>query len=286
MSVESASAALRWMVGIVAAVEVVDRAPKHADRLQHSWDQLIELAKQSGLPLPENLGSPEDLQKRLGGLATSAAKVAWEMVSGLVLVLFLVLLMLLEAPAWRRNARRAWGRSGSLAAMVTGIAEKVRQYLFVRTVLGAASAGSAAVWLLLLDVDLVLVWVVLTFLLNYIPNIGSIIAVIPPSLMAFVQHGPIRGAIVLGGLAVIEQIIGNYIDPRMQGRRLQISPVVVLMALVFWTWMWGPVGALLAVPMTVTLLAAAAHVDALKALVTFLTGEESETVVREPSDGR
>ena len=104
-----------------------------------------------------------------------------------------------------------------------------------------------------------MVWALLTFALNYIPNLGSIVAVMPPSLMALVQHGPIRGLITLGGLAVIEQVIGNYVDPRMQGRRLQVSPVVVLVALVFWTWMWGVPVALLAVPMTVTLLAAAAH---------------------------
>ena len=91
--------------------------------------------------------------------------------------------------------------------------------------------------------------------------------------MALVQHGPLYGVLTLGGLAVFEQIIGNYIDPRMQGRRLRISPVVVLVALLFWTWMWGPVGALLAVPMTVTLLAAAAHLPALTPLATLLAAE-------------
>jgi AI-2 transport protein TqsA len=156
------------------------------------------------------------------------------------------------------------------------IAGKVRQYLYVRTVLGAMSATIAGVWLLLLDVDLVLVWVLLTFLLNYIPNLGSIIAVVPPSLMALLQHGPLRGALVLGGLAIFEQIIGNYIDPRMQGRRLQISPVVVLVALVFWTWMWGPAGALLAVPMTVTALAAASYSETLRPLVTLLAHENHD----------
>jgi predicted PurR-regulated permease PerM len=86
-----------------------------------------------------------------------------------------------------------------------------------------------------LGVDLVLVWMVLTFALNYIPNVGSIIAVIPPSLLAVLQHGPVRGLVVLGGLAVFEQIIGNLIEPRLEGRRLEISPVVALLSLVFWS---------------------------------------------------
>ncbi len=152
----------------------------------------------------------------------------------------------------------------------------MRQYLFIRTVLGAVSAVAAGAWLLILDVDLVLVWVVLTFALNYIPNIGSIIAVFPPSLMALLQHGPTYGLLTLGGLTVFEQVIGNFIDPRMQGRRLRVSPVVVLVALLFWSWMWGPVGALLAVPMTVLLLAAAAHVPRLRPFTTILAGGGGE----------
>lgn len=240
----------------------------------------LRKAEEYGIPLPENLGASSDIGRRLANLATSAAKTAWEIVSGLVLVFFLVLLMLLEAPRWQRHAGRLLRSDEDdegLRAIVRGIAAKVRQYLYVRTVLGAASAVAAGVWLLIMGVDLVLVWVLLTFALNYIPNLGSVIAVIPPSLMALLQHGLLRGAITVIGLTVIEQIIGNYIDPRMQGRRLQISPVVVLTALVFWTWMWGPVGALLAVPMTVTLLAAAAHTDALKPVVTLLTGEAEDT---------
>jgi AI-2 transport protein TqsA len=269
--------------GIWAIAEALDeaaeRAPQYAGRLQDRWQEGVRFAEQNGIPLPEDItSSPSDAGGRFTGVATTALRTAWDLLSGLILVFFLVLLMLLEASDWSRTARRIMpGREAGegLRGIVTMIAGKVRQYLYVRTVLGAISAAIAGVWLLLLGVDLVLVWVVLTFLLNYIPNLGSIIAVVPPSLMALLQHGPLRGALVLGGLAVFEQIIGNYIDPRMQGRRLQMSPVVVLIALVFWTWMWGPAGALLAVPMTVTLLAAASHSETLRPL-TVLLGQEDE----------
>lgn len=259
-----------------AVDEAVERAPAYSAAAQQSWDQLLQSARQYNLPLPEDLTASENAQQRLQQFGTAAVTIAWEVVSGLVLVLFLVLLMLLEAPVWRENAYRMFrghGETAGLAATVRGISEKVRTYLYVRTVLGAMSAVAAGLWLLIMGVDLVLVWVLLTFALNYIPNLGSVIAVIPPSLMALVQHGPLPAAMTLGGLTVIEQIIGNYIDPRMQGRRLQISPVLVLVALVFWTWVWGPVGALLAVPMTVTLLAAASHAPALQPLATLLAAD-------------
>lgn len=270
--------------GIWAIAEALDeaaeQAPQHAGALQERWQEVVQFAEQNGIPLPQDLtSSASNATGRITGFVTTALRTAWDLLSGLILVFFLVLLMLLEASDWSRTARRVWpGRESGegLRGTVTMIAGKVRQYLYVRTVLGAISAAIAGVWLLLLGVDLVLVWVLLTFLLNYIPNLGSIIAVVPPSLMALLQYGPLRGALVLGGLAIFEQIIGNYIDPRMQGKRLQISPVVVLIALVFWTWMWGPAGALLAVPMTVTLLAAASHSETLRPLTTLLAQEDEK----------
>lgn len=191
----------------------------------------------------------------------------------------------LEAPMWSENTRRVLNdRRARVAVHTIGeVAGKVREYLYVRTILGLMSAAAAGVWLLILDIDLVLVWVVLTFLLNYIPNLGSIIAVIPPALMAVIQHGGMHGVITIGGLAVLEQVIGNFIDPRMQGRRLRVSPVVVLVALVFWSWMWGPIGALLAVPATVTLLAAASHVPALRPL-SLLLAIDPNALKRSPHD--
>ena len=261
-----------------AVDEAAEAAPRHMDRAQQLWRDVEQWAQGSPLPVPASLLSGIDVQQRLTTVAEAALRVAWEVTSGVVLVFFLVLLMLIEAGAWSEKTRRVLrdGRGAAALESVREVAAKVRTYLYVRTVLGLASAAAAGVWLLLLDVDLVLVWVVLTFALNYIPNIGSIIAVIPPSLMAALQHGPLWGLVTLGGLAVVEQIIGNYIDPRMQGRRLQISPVVVLVAVVFWSWMWGAVGAVLAVPITVALLAAADRVQGLQPLVSLLTLDEGE----------
>lgn len=288
-------AALPLTMGLIVAVigggmwalaesvdEVAEAAPRYSAELRGAWQTLRQSASDSGVPVPEDLLSSTDLQQRAANLATATVRAVWSTISGLVLVFFLVVLMLLEAPVWGANTRRLLTDRHGRATIetVTEVADKVRQYLYVRTVLGVMSAAAAGAWLLILDVDLVLVWVVLTFLLNYIPNLGSIVAVIPPSLMALLQHGPTYGLLTLGGLAVFEQVIGNFIDPRMQGRRLRVSPVVVLIALVFWTWLWGPVGALLAVPVTITLIVAAARVPSLRTLSTLLAAEHdaSESV--------
>jgi AI-2 transport protein TqsA len=255
--------------------EAVERAPVHADRVETAWNDMRQAAESFGLPIPQDVMSSTRVRDRLERLAGATIRGGWEAITGLALVFFLVVLMLIEAPIWNQNARRVLRNERAAAALetVAEIAGKIRLYLYVRTVLGMMSALAAAIWLLVLDVDLVLIWVVLTFLLNYIPNFGSIIAVVPPTLMALVQHGPVHALLTLGGLTVAEQIIGNFVEPRMEGRRLQISPVVVLVALIFWTWLWGAFGALLAVPMTVALIAAAARVPALQPLTTLLAAE-------------
>jgi AI-2 transport protein TqsA len=255
--------------------EAIERAPAHTDRFESAWNDLREMAETYGLPIPEDLLSSGNVRQRIERYASSAVRSVWEAITGLVVVFFLVVLMLIEAPIWDQNTRRVMRDERAAATLdtVTEIAEKIRIYLYVRTVLGVMSAIAAGIWLLVLGVDLVPIWVVLTFLLNYIPNLGSIIAVVPPTLMALIQFGPSHALLTLGGLGVAEQIIGNFLEPRMEGRRLHISPVVVLVALIFWTWAWGAPGALLAVPMTVALIAAASRVPSLQPLTTLLAAE-------------
>src|SRR5690606_27131907 len=111
---------------------------------------------------------------------------------------------------------------------VDALASRLRRYLLIRTVTSVVSGVSAALWLWLMGVEFAYVWGLLTFALNYIPNVGSILSTILPSIMAFVQFGWAWGLATVGGLVAIEQVIGNFIDPRLQGRYLEISPVVVL----------------------------------------------------------
>jgi len=93
----------------------------------------------------------------------------------------------------------------------------------------------------------------LAFLLNYLPTIGSIIAAVPAILLALVQLGPGAAAATLAGFTVINVVIGNVIEPRLMGYGVGISPLVVFIGLLFWGWVFGPVGMLLSVPLTMTL---------------------------------
>ncbi|UCE63456.1 MAG: AI-2E family transporter, partial [Nitrospirota bacterium] len=105
-------------------------------------------------------------------------------------------------------------------------------------------------WVWLLGIDFPLIWGLLAFLLNYIPNLGSIIAAIPAVLLGYIQFDPGRALLVALGYVIINIVFGNFVEPRLMGRKLGLSTLVVFLSLVFWGWLWGPVGMLLSVPMT------------------------------------
>ena len=209
------------------------------------------------------------------GLARGMLGAAGGLAGGLVLVFFLTLLMLLEAAQWRDKSSSALPREADRRALssVSAIAARLRRYMIARTVLGVLTAAAYTLWLWFSGVDLLIVWAVLAFALNYIPTLGSIISGVVPVAYAFLTRDFGTAILAGAGILVIEQVIGNFIDPRVQGRTVSLSPLVVLVALLVWTWMWGIAGMLLAVPMTIAALVIFAHVPALRPLALFLSNE-------------
>jgi predicted PurR-regulated permease PerM len=121
-------------------------------------------------------------------------------------------------------------------------------------------------------VEFAFAWGLLAFVLNFIPTVGSIVASIPPVLMALVQFAPsIWPAVgVVLVLLVIQNTLGNFIAPKVYGDRLNLSPVVILLFLLFWGWLWGIVGALLAVPLAAAIQIALAQIPALAPLAVMM----------------
>ena len=196
----------------------------------------------------------------------------------LLMVFFFTLLMLIEASAWRRKTQAAlrWRHTTAVFETVGEIAYKVRRFFMVRSFVSVLAAFAQGGWLWLMGVDFVLFWAVLIFFLNYLPNVGSIAVGTLATLLAFVQFGFGWACLVAAGLIGIDQLLGNFLDPKLQGRSLNLSSLVVLVALIFWGWMWGVGGALLAVPLTVTIILACAHVPALEPIATLLSGAPEE----------
>ena len=131
-------------------------------------------------------------------------------------------------------------------------AAKLNRYFAIKTTVSVATGVFVGVALWLLGVDFPILWGLLAFLLNYVPNIGSVIAAIPPVLLAIMQLGPLSAVATAGVFLVVNVVMGSVVEPRFMGRELGLSTLVVFLSLVFWGWMLGPVGMLLSVPLTMT----------------------------------
>ncbi len=127
------------------------------------------------------------------------------------------------------------------------------QYMAVKTLTSLCTGVSVTILLLILGVDFAILWGLLAFFLNYIPNIGSVIAAAPAVLIATVQLGLGPACIALIGYVLINVGIGAGIEPRFLGKTMGLSTLVVFVSLIFWGWMFGPIGMLLSVPLTMTM---------------------------------
>jgi predicted PurR-regulated permease PerM len=162
-----------------------------------------------------------------------------------------MIFMLLEAASVPVKARAAIGGSGRLDAdNMRQAVIQVQRYLGLKTLTSLTTGLLIGLWTAILGLDFAVVWGLLAFLLNYIPNIGSIVAAFPAVLLALVQGGIYYAVLVAIGYVVVNVGIGNFIEPWLMGRTLGLSTLVVFLSLVFWGWMWGSVGMLLSVPLT------------------------------------
>lgn len=231
---------LGWGVGYGASA-VASEWPQYRDRLQ-----------ELGVRLPENLQSGIPSSSTLLGTAFRGVGAVFSAGSLLVLIVVFLALMLLEADAFRTYVMRAVGTQNGLRILnaVHRMSGQFARFVWVQAVTGALAAALSWIFLLLVGVPLAFVWGVLTFVLEFFPTIGSILAVIPPTLFAFVFGGAGQGLLVLIGLGLIQLAIGNFVNPLLQGGQLGLSTTVVAVSVVFWGWLWGVGGALIAVPLT------------------------------------
>jgi predicted PurR-regulated permease PerM len=262
--------ALIWLTFL----PVMERAPDYLDRLQDQFTALRTWAGERGLSLPPDFDLSSTLWRNAAQPLVWGLASAGEVLVFLALVFFFTLLMLIEASTWRRKTEAALRRRQTVAVLetVAAIAHKVRWFVLIRTLVSLIAALAQGTWLWLMGVDFAPFCAVLIFFLNYLPNIGSIIAVTLATLLAFVQFGLGWAGVIMAGLIAIDQVLGNFLDPRLQGRTLDVSALVVLLAVIFWAWLWGIAGAFLAVPLTVTIILVCAHVPTLEPIAVLLGG--------------
>lgn len=235
------------------------RLPAYQLRTKEMFDAtMMELdARGAGLDARRiaALIAPGDVMSYAGTLLQSVMSV----VGQLFLVLLVGAFVLLEASVFGDKLRLILPNADEEMIRLERAAREVQKYLGMKTLSNLFTALVVGGLSYAFDLDFPLLWAVLAFLLNFIPTIGSFIASGPPVLLALVMHGP--GAAALYALLYLgaNVLVGNVLEPRVMGRALGLSPLVVLLSMIFWGWLWGPVGALLSVPLTMSTKIVLAH---------------------------
>jgi predicted PurR-regulated permease PerM len=213
---------------------------------------------------------PEVLLKLTANLLSGLSSV----LSDLVLILLTVTFILLEVSSFPIKLRAVLGDPKQTFPQFTKFADDMKRYMVIKTLISLATGILIAIWLYILEVDYPILWGFIAFLLNYIPNIGSVVAAIPAVILAFIQFGIGSAALVTVGFIVVNFIIGNVIEPRVMGRKLGLSTLVVFLSLIFWGALLGLVGAILSVPLTMTLKFAFENNESTKWIAVLLGSEK------------
>ena len=166
-----------------------------------------------------------------------------------ILVLLIVVFMLFEAAYFPAKLRASMG--DRLVRDVSRVTSEVQRYLGIKTIMSMSVGLAAGIWVAFCNVDYPVFWGLVAFIMHYIPNIGAFLASIPPMLLAVFENGTGTALVVALGYTVINTVLGNLVEPALMGRRFGLSTLVVFLSLVFWGWVWGPIGMLLSVPLTI-----------------------------------
>jgi len=169
-------------------------------------------------------------------------------------IIFLsVIFILAEMSSFPVKFARAFSNSQDKMVHINRILGKIRHYLAIKTVASLLTGFIVSLSLFAIGIDYPFLWGMLAFLLNYIPNIGSIIAAIPPVILAFVQLGPVAVMWTAITFIAANMFVGNFLEPKFMGKMLGLSTFVVFLSLIFWGWIFGSVGMFLSVPLTMTI---------------------------------
>lgn len=236
--------------------------PENQERLSALTASAIGWLNAHGVHVSgEALRQHFDLGNVMGFVGATLAGLSG-VIAGGFLVLITIVFILLEASGFPRKLRAALANPEQSLAGLREFGDAARRYLVIKTLLGVAGGAAIGIWLWILGVKYAFLWGFLAFLLNFVPYIGCYIAPIPPLLLALVEQGTGPAVLVLLGYLTVNAVLSYLVEPRLMGAQLGLSPLVVFASLLIWGWVLGPVGAVLAVPLTVLLrIALAGHSD-------------------------
>lgn len=275
------------LVGALVAMSVTDffrELPQYQASLQQQTDAFVQWLDNKGVEITsatQKQLSPQRAMQFIAGILSDLSNV----LGNIFLLVILVAFMLIETAGLRGKVEKISVMMGRSAEPLFRSVVEIRRYVAIKTWICLLTGVMITVLLLIVGVNYALLWGLLGFLLNYVPNIGSVIAAVPAVFLALIQPdlgvGP--AVVTIVGYLVINTVIGNIIEPRVTGRGLGLSPLAVLISLFVWGWVFGPVGMILSVPLTMTLKIICESMEQTRWLAVLLGPEVEASETVEPS---
>jgi predicted PurR-regulated permease PerM len=243
------------LIGLLASQSFSDlqsqlaRYAVRLDSLQKSWIAALEarLNIPIGSYITTDLINPDWVVDVVG----NALGRVTQFVTSTFLVLLIMAFMLGEATVFPEKFRHILGEGAGDEDRLAKVVSEIQTYLGIKTMVSLATGLILGTWAFVMELDFPVLLGIIAFLLNYVPTVGSIIAAVPAVLLSLILHSTLpHFLLVTAGYVLVNTLFGNILEPNLMGRRLGLSTLVVILSLLFWGWAWGPIGALLSVPLT------------------------------------
>jgi len=240
----------------VAVIGIADKIPQYEQQLHSLKLNTIQFLSNFGIDitniLEHEIYQPENLMALgidfLSGLISTF--------SNFTVIFLLVIFLLIDTADLRYKIHRGEKKVNTGLQKFAELADEVRKYVSISALTGLFGALLNLILLLILGVDFPFMWAFLSFLFSFIPSIGVILSIIPPALLALAESGITEAIIVVIGFIIIHLIIENVIKPKFMGEKLELSLFVIFVSLIIWHWILGMMGAILAIPLTISVMKA------------------------------
>lgn len=241
------------MMGVLVGSSIDDfsaQLPIYQERLNTQTTALLAWLGEMGIAIPKQTAAKLFDPAKAMQMAAVGLSSLGGLLTNTFLILLTVIFILLEAASFPTKLGAILQNPDSGLSRFQTFLDHINNYMAIKTATSVLTGILVFLWLWAVGVDYPVLWGMLAFLLNFVPNIGSILASVPALLLALIQLGTTGALWSLLGYALINVVVGNVIEPRFMGRGLGLSTLVVFISLVFWGWILGPVGMFLSVPLT------------------------------------
>lgn len=234
--------------------DVVASLPKYEEKLTALYHQILDFAASNNLDISDLFTKAKIGPEKIIGTAGAVVNVLTDFLSASFIISLLIAFMVIELVAYSDMLTK--GKTDKIMAVswIHSMGGDLRKYVSITSIGGVITAVLNYILLVILGVDFPFLWAVLSFLLNFVPNIGFIISFIPPALLALVDKGLTQALIVSGGFWLINGLVENVFRPIFMKESLNISLLTTFLSLLFWGWVLGLPGAILGVPLTLVVI--------------------------------